>query len=216
MKIGIIGTGNMGRTLGLRWAALGHEILFGSRDIDKARSVAARSSDSASAGSFDDAANFGDVVLYTVRGVPPSRMLREPQALSGRVVIDCNNRPLTNDTELPILHIVSLAEDLAADVPGALVVKGFNTMAHRVIELSREQLLTHRVSVFLCSDNPKAKGIVKGLAEELGFVGIDCGRLANARLLEDGIFPLISLQIGTMGLGPFATVSVHVLPGKRQ
>ena len=206
----------MGRTLGLRWAALGHEVLFGSRDVGKARSVAAQSSGSASVGTFDDAAAFGEVVLYTVRGVPPSRVLREPQALSGKVVIDCNNRPLSNDTGLPSLNAISLAEDLAADVPGALVVKGFNTMAHRVIELSREQLVPHRVSVFLCSDNPKAKGIVKGLAEELGFVGIDCGGLANARLLEDGIFPLISLQIGTMGLGPFATVSVHVLPGRRQ
>jgi NADPH-dependent F420 reductase len=214
MKIGIVGTGNMGGTLGLRWAAVGHEILFGSRDIEKARSVAAQSADSASGGTFDDAAAFGDVVLYTVRDVPPSRILREPQVLEGKVLIDCNNRVVRNEHERVTPEAVSHAEMLAANVPGTRVVKAFNTIAHRVIELSRAELAPHRVSVFLCADDAHAKGIVKTLAEELGFIGTDCGGLRNARLVET-LFEFVSFQIGVMGLGPFATVSVHVLPNSK-
>lgn len=66
-------------------------MLFGSRDAAKARRVAADGAASARAGSFDDAAAFGDVVLYTVRDVLPSQLLRHSQVLAGKVVIDCNN-----------------------------------------------------------------------------------------------------------------------------
>ncbi len=60
MKIGVIGTGNMGRTLGPRWASTGHQVLFGSRDLAKAKAVAARASRSGQASVFDEAAAFGD------------------------------------------------------------------------------------------------------------------------------------------------------------
>jgi 8-hydroxy-5-deazaflavin:NADPH oxidoreductase len=94
MRIGIIGTGHMGRALGLRWARIGHQVLFGSRDLDKAKAVAEGGSGLTRAGDFDAAAAFGDAILYTVRGVYPSALLREPAALSGKILIDCNNRDL--------------------------------------------------------------------------------------------------------------------------
>src|SRR5215470_3703749 len=91
MKIGIIGTGNMGRSLGLAWARAGHEVLFGSRVLARAKAVAAHGSPSTRSGDFDSAAAFGEVVLYTIRDVFPSSLLREPSLLSGKIVIDCNN-----------------------------------------------------------------------------------------------------------------------------
>lgn len=91
MKIGIVGTGRMGRTLGVRWARGGHDVLFGSSDRRKAEGAAADGGRSARAGDLDAAAAFGDVVLYTVRGVFPSRLLRQPEALDGKILIDCNN-----------------------------------------------------------------------------------------------------------------------------
>jgi predicted dinucleotide-binding enzyme len=130
--------------------------------------------------------------------------------LSGKVLIDCNNRVIGKGRDRAGHPAASHAEMLAADVPGARVVKAFNTIAHRVIELSRAQLAPHRVSVFLCSDDSEAKGTVKTLAEELGFVGMDCGTLQDARLVET-LFEFVSFQIGAMALGPFATVSVHVV-----
>src|SRR5262245_35552798 len=222
MKIGIIGTGNMGRALGLRWAREDHHVLFGSRDLNKAKAVAADGGGSGQAGDFDAAAAFGEVVLYTVRNVFPSSLLQHPQALSGKIVIDCNNSDMLGlavpspDQSVPGPHFVplipSLAERLAADVPGARVVKAFNTMASRVIELDRETLAPHRISVFLCSDDPQAKAIVSGLADELGFVSVGSGELIRARLVE-GVADFIRFQCIGMERGPFATISVTVLGG---
>jgi 8-hydroxy-5-deazaflavin:NADPH oxidoreductase len=221
MKLGIIGTGNMGRALGRRWARNGHHVLFGSRDISKARAVAAGSLGRIEAGDFDAAAAFGEVVLYTVRNVFPSSLLRQPQALSGKVVIDCNNSDILGfDVPSPThaasgVHftppIPSLAERLSADVPGARVVKAFNTIPSAVIALNREKLFPHRVSVFLCSDDSPGKAVVRDLAEELGFVGVDSGGLERAQLVE-AVADFIRFQMIDMGHGSFATISMHLVP----
>src|SRR2546423_12481488 len=134
MNIGVIGTGNMGQALGLRWAQNGHQVLFGSRDHMKADALASRAGGQARGGDFDAAAEFGDVVLYTVRDVLPSSLFRNPHSLARKIVIDCNNSDIPSDFRFPA-QIPSLAEMLAADAPGARVVKAFNTMASRVIEL---------------------------------------------------------------------------------
>jgi len=222
MRIGIVGTGNMGRALGLGWARAGHEVLFGSRDVKKAKAVAADSFVSAQTGDFDAAAVFGDVILYTIRDSFPSSALKEPQALAGKIVIDCNNSAilgldLPDPGNRPGIHfttpIPSHAEELAADAPGARVVKAFNTMAAQVIQLDRDELMRRRVSVFLCSDDAQAKSVVKELAEELGFIGVDCGGLERAQLVE-GVGDFIRFQIIGMSLGPFATISVNVAPAR--
>jgi len=220
MKIGIIGTGNMGRALGLRWARAGHQVLFGSRDQGKADAVAAEAGGGAEAGTFDDAAAFGDAVLYTVRTVPPSKLLRAPEALSGKIVIDCNNSGVFGFDEpdpdnrqgvhFPV-PVPSLAERLAANIPQARVVKAFNTLPHSVIALDRERLEPHAVSVFLCSDDEAAKATVKALAEDLGFVGVDSGALERAQLVE-GTADFIRFLILGMNLGALATISIRVLP----
>jgi predicted dinucleotide-binding enzyme len=219
MKIGIIGTGNMGRALGLGWARGGHDVVFGSRDLTKAKAIAAKGSASTQAGDFDAAAEFGEVILYTIRDRFPSTVLKEPQTLSGKIVIDCNNSAILgldvpDPEKRPGIHfttpIPSHAELLAADAPRARVVKAFNTMASQLIELDRDELVRRRVSVFLCSDDAEAKSVVKELAEELGFVGVDCGELERAQLVES-VGDFIRFQIIGMGLGPFATISVNVV-----
>jgi predicted dinucleotide-binding enzyme len=217
MNIGIIGTGNMGRTLGLRWARAGHRVLFGSRDLAKATAVAASIPGlGTQAGDFDAAAAFGDVVLYTVREVFPSTLLRAPQALAGKIVIDCNNRDLGDDRRPGEFSFatppptISLTQRLAADAPAARIVKAFSTIPHPVIELDREALAPRRVSVLLCADDGEAKAVVKELVEQLGFIGVDSGRLEHAPLV-DGVADFLRLQIGPMGLGLFATMSVAVL-----
>jgi 8-hydroxy-5-deazaflavin:NADPH oxidoreductase len=221
MKIGVIGTGNMGRALGLGWARAGHDVLFGSRDPGKAKAVAASANASTQAGDFDAAAAFGEVILYTVRGGFPSKVLRDPQALSGKIVVDCNNSDIMGlDVPNPeadraglrfITPIPSLAERLATDIPAARVVKAFNTIPATVIALGRESLTPHRVSAFLCSDDPQAKAVVSTLAEQIGFVGVDSGELVRAQLVE-AVADFIRFQIVAMGLGQFATISVNLVP----
>ena len=220
MRIGIVGTGHMGRTLGVRWAEAGHQVLFGSRDPSKATSVAARAGGGARTGDSDAAAEFGEVVLYTVRDVLPSGLLRNSRSLTGKVVIDCNNRDLGDDRHPELFRFddpplrPSLAETLARDIPGAAVVKAFNTLPSPVLALPRATLLPHRVSDFLCSDDAAAKHTVQRLAEDLGLVGVDSGGLDRAWLVEAAA-DFLRLQIGPMGLGGYATLSVHVLPVAR-
>lgn len=114
-------------------------------------------------------------------------------------------RPIGVDPNGP-----TLAEQLAADLPAARIVKAFSSVPHRVIELDRATLAPYRVSVLLCGDERAAKATVKGLAEELGFVGIDCGPLKRSRVI-DGATDFLRFQIGGMGLGPFATLSLNIV-----
>jgi predicted dinucleotide-binding enzyme len=87
------------------------------------------------------------------------------------------------------------------------VVQAFNTVPQRVIELQREQLAPHRVSVFVCSDDAAARATVIQLADDLGFVGVDCGELARARIV-DGVVDFIRFHIAAMGRGPLTTISL--------
>jgi 8-hydroxy-5-deazaflavin:NADPH oxidoreductase len=153
---------------------------------------------------------FGEVVLYGVRGVPPAEVLGSADTLAGKVVVDMNNGPIPDDHSIGPAG-PSLAERLAAAAPGARVVKAFNTMAQEVFDLAPEPLRDHRVSAFLAGDDEDAKRVVAGLAEELGFVPLDAGPLQAARMLE-GLADFIRHAMGRVGLGPTATISVHVLP----
>ncbi|MFL5309413.1 MAG: NADPH-dependent F420 reductase [Myxococcales bacterium] len=217
MKIGIIGTGQMGRALGVRWARAGHQVLFGSRDAAKARAVALGCS--AESGDLDAAAAFGDAVLYTVRDVLPSSELRRPRALAGKILIDCNNTAVLGldvpDPERrPGFHFVaavpSLAERIAVDVPWARVVKAFNTVPSRVIELEQERLRRARVSIFVCSDDAEAKAAVTSLAEDLGFIGVDAGGLAQAGMIET-VADAVRFQIVVQGRSLMTALSLRDL-----
>ena len=221
MKIGIIGSGNMGQALGIGWSRAGHDVVFGSRDpAGKARKAATTAGASARAGTFDEAAAFGEVVLYTVRGVFPSTLLAKPASLSGKIVVDCNNRDVGDDDHPGQFKIEpappgpTLTEKLAADAPGARVVKAFSTIPQPVLALDRAHLARHRVSVFLCGDDPSAKQVVKGLAGDLGFVGVDNGGLDRSWMI-DALADFLRFQIGIMGMGFYATVSVHTVDEER-
>lgn len=214
MKIGILGSGNMGRSLGVLWAEHGHQVFFGSRSSDKGQQLATQVGRNTQGGTNDQAAAFGEVLLYTIRGVNPAEVLSTTTMLAGKVLIDCNNFAIPKDFAYePITR--SLAENLAEQAPNAKVVKAFNTMAQEVFELSPQPLEQLNVSVFLAGDDATAKQMVAQLAEEIGFKPLDCGPLRQARLLE-GLGDFIRLMIIGQGLGPYATVSVQVLPPAEQ
>jgi hypothetical protein len=210
MKIGIIGNGNMGRSLGILWAEQGHQVFFGSRDAAKGQAVAEVAGHGTKGGSNDEAVAFADVILWTARGILPFNLLSKPEALNGKIIIDCNNGDIPEGFEYPAI-VESLAEKLAKDVPSARVVKAFNTMAQEVFELAPEPLKNYNVSVFVAGDDELARKTVMQLAEEIGFVPVDSGNLRNARLIE-GLGDFIRLMIIGQQQGGYATISVNVLP----
>lgn len=211
MKIGFIGAGNMARSMGIVWAELGHEVFFGSRDPAKGVRLAAFAGHGSQGGSNDEAVAFGDVVFFTVREQVPSHMLESVTPLAGKVLVDINNRVLPADFETDALIGESLAEKTAADVPEARVVKAYNTMAQEVFEHPPEILRQQGVSVFLCSDDEEAKGIVAGLAHEHGLIAVDCGGLRAARMVE-ALGDFIRYMMRGADYGLFATINFRTIP----
>lgn len=210
MKIGIIGSGNMGRSLGILWAEQGHEVFFGSRTTKKGKEVAEMAGQTTQGGSNDEAAAFGDVLLYTVRGVHPAEVFSSTSVLDHKILIDCNNQEIPENFDYPAI-MQSLAEKLAAEVPNAKVVKAFNTMAQELFELAPMPLKNYNVSVFVAGDDESAKQTVIQLAQEIGFQAINCGELRHARLIESA-GDLIRLLMIQQQMGSYATISVHSLP----
>ncbi len=214
MNLGIIGSGNMGRSLGILWAEQGHQVYFGARTVEKGKAVADLAKNSTQGGTNDEAAAFGEVLLYTIRGVNPGEVISDIEVLSGKVLIDCNNFEIPEGFAYEPIQ-KSLAEKLALEVPKARIVKAFNTMAQELFELAPTPLKDNNVSCFVAGDDEEARNMVMKLAEDIGFNPVDCGVLRNARLLE-GLGDFIRLMIIGQKLGSYATISVNLLPAAKQ
>jgi predicted dinucleotide-binding enzyme len=181
MLIGIVGVGPVGRTLGTAWARAGHEVAFGSRDLARAGEVAMGLA-GARAVTQEEAAAFGEVVLWTPRGVMPD----DPDILAGKIVLDPNNRgagPADNYAS-PRPQGPSLAERLQAAAPRARVVKAFNTVVMRLLSENPERLRMSGAQVLLAGDDATAKTVAATLAGDIGLGVVDLGGLEAAWLAE--------------------------------
>jgi len=192
MKIGIIGSGNMGSGLGKIWAKKGHEVIFSySRNQEKLAGLAA-SVLHAKAGTPAEAAH-ADVILLSVRWPDLPDALRQAGSLNNRIVIDCTN-PLKPDLSgLELGYTTSAAEEIARMAPGAKVVKAFNTAFAQVYEEHSRLFGSRRASMLYCSDDAEAKSVVAKLITDVGFDPVDCGPLSAARLLEPVAMLMITL-----------------------
>lgn len=177
MRIGIVGTGNMGRALGLSWANAGHEICFGARRREIAEAAAALVPAVCHAGTPAQAARFGPVVLWTVPDQEPAALVGNPAELAGQVVIDLTNGPALADGR-------SRAQTLQAGLPSARVVKAFNTSSFESLALLPDEARAQAVQTLLAADDPAALGVVASLAQDLGITPIRVGGLAQAHDVE--------------------------------
>lgn len=195
MKIGIIGSGKIGLSVGKLWAVKGHKILFSDSAAELAIS-AAESVDGASHGTVVDALKFGEVILLSI---PYSSLndvleqIRTADASAAKIIIDCTN-PLSSDYRSLLLgHTTSAAEEIAKLLPAAKfkVVKALNMIASPVLESGDMTFGDDKATMFYCGDDVEAKRTVAKLIEDLGFEPVDAGPLVNARFLE----PLAALVI---------------------
>jgi NADPH-dependent F420 reductase len=180
MKIGIMGSGNVGSALGRRWVEQGHEIMLGARDRQSPKVQAALQTigPAAQVGSVAEAAAFGEVILLAVPWVAAAEVIEQAGDLSGKILIDATNRVGPTQSN----GLSSEAEDLALRATGARVVKAFNTTGAG--NMANPQYGSHAVDMFICGDDEAAKAVVADLAQTIGFEIVDCGPLANAGLLE--------------------------------
>lgn len=200
MKIGIIGAGNVGGTLGRAWAKRGHDIFFGVRhpQDDKTRLVVGSIGPKAQAGTVAQAAAFGEAVVLATPWQATEAAVREAGDLAGKVVIDCTN-PLKPDVSgLELGFSTSGAEQVARWAKGAKVFKAFNTTGYNI--MADPVIGGTRTVMFVCGDDEAAKPAVLRLASDTGFDAVDAGKLVQARLLEPWAMLWISLAFsGTIG-----------------
>jgi predicted dinucleotide-binding enzyme len=191
MQIAIIGTGSVGAALGKRWAAVGHDILFGVRDAaaPKVAAAVAAAGARARAASVGEAAQAASVVLLAIPSSSTEAAIAACGNLAGKVVIDCTN-PLAPDLGgLTIGHLDSAGEAVGRWAKGAKVIKALNTTGSG--NMLNPRYGSESLSMFVCGDDADAKKLVTGLVAELGFEPVDAGGLTQARYLE----PLAMLWI---------------------
>ncbi len=188
MRIGIIGSGNIGGTLAELWARAGHQIaIANSRGPESLTELVERLGPSVRATTVEEAARFGDIVLLAVPFRKPEA-LPPPLAVTGKVVIDAMN-PYTDSGEIMDLEGKASSAVTAERLPGAVLVKAFNTILAETLRsegrpsVPKEQ----RLVIFLAGDSARAKARVATLIQEIGFTPIDTGSLARGgRFQEPG------------------------------
>jgi predicted dinucleotide-binding enzyme len=182
MHIGIIGAGNIGFTAAMLFLRAGHEIaLSNSRDPKSLESQIAQLGTGAQAMTVEGATDYGEVVLVAI---PFGKYISLPSAaFQGKVVIDAMNYYWQRDghyTELDLEQATS-SEMLATYLPGARVVKAFNTIyfEHLATQGNIDLPVEERRAIFLAGDDPEAKRIVAKLIEQIGFGPVDTGNLSE-------------------------------------
>lgn len=190
MKITVIGTGSMGSAFVKQLTGAGHQVSVTARDGGKAARLAA-SHPGATAVAIGGAAAGADAVILATGYADAVAALQAVGDLQGKVVIDITN-PLTADyMGLTIGHSTSAGEEIAKAVPGAEVVKAFNTVFAQVLAEGADFGKGRQVSVFVAGDSERARHTAGAIAESMGFAAVDAGGLKNARYLE----PLAGLNI---------------------
>jgi predicted dinucleotide-binding enzyme len=190
MKVTVIGAGNMGSAFVKQLTRAGHQVSVTARNSANAAQVAA-ANPGAKEVATTRAADDADVIVLATGYADAASALNGVGNLQGKVVIDITN-PLTADyMGLTVGHSTSAAEEIAKSVPGAEIVKAFNTVFAQVLAEGADFGNGQKVTVFVASDSARAKQAATALAESMGFQVIDAGGLKNARYLE----PLAGLNI---------------------
>lgn len=187
VRIGVIGSGEVGRALGRGFAALGHDVRIGSREPAKLQEWADAVGARASTGTFEETARFGDVIVLATLGVATLDALRLSGTghFDGKVVIDTTN-PLDFSRGMPpqlsVGHTDSLGEQVQRLLPGARVVKAFNTVGNAL--MVNPQLPGGPPDMFICGNDDDAKTIVAQMCQHFGWGVIDIGPIECSRYLE--------------------------------
>ena len=187
MKIGIIGAGHIGSTIGELWARAGHPVFFSSRHPEELKDLVARLGPLAQAGTVDQAIAFGDVVFIAVPyGALPQIGKDYGKSLAGKTVLDADNAVASRDG--------AIAEEADRDgigvtsqkyLPGTRLVRAFNTLSYMIFAREANRPAP-RLAVPIAGDDPEAVQVTAGLVRDAGFDPVEIGKLADARRFQRG------------------------------
>ena len=192
MKIAVLGTGMVGNAIGSRLVELGHTVMMGSRTATNEKAVdwVKNTGAEASAGTFADAAAFGEILFNCTKGLATLDILRSigTESLNGKVLVDIANTLDFSNGMPPTLTIVnddSLGEAIQREFPELRVVKSLNTMNATL--MVKPRLLAGHHNVFVSGNDEKAKETVKSILHSFGWQEneiVDLGDITTARGTE--------------------------------
>lgn len=190
MRIGIVGSGIVGRTLAGGLLKSGHEAMLGTRDLKKpVLQKWLADTPGAKLGTFEESARFGSLIVLATLGRVAGQAIEQAgvENFADKTVMDATN-PLADAPPVDGVLVFttgpneSLSERIQAQIPDAHVVKAFNSVgAGRMINPSYEQ---GPPTMFYCGNNVAAKAEAAGTIREFGWEPFDCGTLRSARALE--------------------------------
>jgi predicted dinucleotide-binding enzyme len=189
MKIGILGSGVVGQTLGTGFIKHGHQVKIGTGNPGKLNDWIKSAGTNASVGSFEDAASYGDIIVLAVKGTAALNVLEKavPDNLKGKTVIDATN-PIA---ELPPVNGVlqfftnqnsSLMEELQSKYPQANFVKAFSCVGSAL--MINPDFGGIKPTMFIAGNNDDAKSQVKDILNTFGWEIEDMGKVEAARAIE--------------------------------
>lgn len=188
MKIGILGSGAVAKTLGAGFLKHGHEVVLGTRDKAKLSEWAAQNP-GGSVGGFADAAAFGHAIVLAVKGTGAADALRAAGAanLKGKTIIDATNPIAETPPENGVLRYFtdlneSLMERSQREYPDARFVKAFSCVGNA--RMVNPQFSGGKPTMFICGDNEAAKKTVRGILDQFGWDVEDLGKAEAARAIE--------------------------------
>ncbi len=189
MRVAVIGTGTVGRTLGDGLAKVGHDVVLGTRDPARTRARDEWSTSSLSLASYGEVGAGAELFVNATSGAASLDALRAvgERALDGKVLLDVSNALDHSGGFPPTLFVSntdSLAEQLQRAFPRTMVVKAFNTMTAAVM-VNPKAVGGGDTTVFVAGNDPDARATVAGVATDLGWTDVmDLGDLTAARGLE--------------------------------
>ena len=187
MKIGVVGSGRIGSTLGGLWVKAGHEVMFSDRDPEQAKRVAAELGARARSGTPRDAVAFADAVLIAVPyGALPAVKQEIGEQLKGKVVIDPNNPVPSRDGELGAqAKEKGAAVSTAAMLRGARLVRSFNSWGYQTMAREANRSAP-RIAMPVAADDAEALKLGVELVRDAGFDPVPAGSLAASKAYDLG------------------------------
>jgi predicted dinucleotide-binding enzyme len=188
LKVGVIGSGHIGGTIGTLWVKSGHPVLFSSRHPEELRDLVAGLGELAKAGTVDEAIAFGDVLFIAVPyGALPQIGQDYGGKLNGKIVLDaCNavaardGAPIADEVEREGIGVVSQKY-----LSGARIVRAFNTLNYKIFG-SEANRPDPKLAVPIAGDDAEAVRVAEGLIRDAGFDPVVVGKLADASRFQRG------------------------------
>mgnify|MGYP001279712281 FL=1 len=187
LKIGIIGSGRIGSTLGELWLKAGHEVMFSSLDLEHDKALAARLGGKARAGTSKEAAAFGEVLLIAVPYAALPQVGRDlGDVVKGKAIIDASNPIVARDGEIATRAREKGAGLASAEMlPGARLVRAFNAIGYsRLPVIAQRQ--GERIGMPMAGDDANAIAVASRLVRDVGFEPVVVGPLAMGKYLIPG------------------------------